>query len=298
MTIVHTVPNLQWPRRLRAAAALLGLLAAAPCLRAETVVHVERSALQTIVIVDGDGSRCLRFAEASTALNQSCFVLDDPARLAFSYTRAMVAVALQWQPAPRRVLVIGVGGGSIPMALAKWLPEARIEAVDIDPAVISVAERYFGLRPDDVRLRTIAADGRDYVRQARRAGRRYDAVLLDAFDNEGIPPALFDRSFLADVRGLLSAEGVFLANTFAGSPSYASESATAEAVFGAFLNIKLGGVADGNRLLVASRGRLPAPETLLTVPPARRAAFDAIGATEAWLRSWRFAGRDWVPTGQ
>ncbi|MDZ7651235.1 MAG: fused MFS/spermidine synthase [Burkholderiaceae bacterium] len=296
MTILHAVPSFRLLRRFRAAAAMLALLAAAPA-HAETVVHVERSALQTIVVVDGDGRRCMRFAEASTALNQSCYALDDPARLAFSYTRAMVAVALQWQPPPRRVLVIGVGGGSIPMALAQWLPQARIEAVDIDPAVIAVAERYFGLRPD-ARLRTIAADGREYVRQARRAGRRYDAVLLDAFDNDGIPPALFDRTFLADVRGLLSADGVFLANTFAGSPSYAAESATAEAVFGSFLNIKLGGVADGNRLLVAGRGRLPSPEMLLTVLPARRAAFDAIGATEAWLRSWRFAGRDWAPVGR
>jgi spermidine synthase len=296
MTVMRSEANVQWPRRVRAAAALLGLLAAAPCLPAETVVHVERSALQTIVVVDGDGRRCMRFAEAPTALNQSCYALDDPARLAFSYARAMVAVALQWQPPLRRVLVIGVGGGSIPMALVQWLPQARIEAVDIDPAVISVAERYFGLR-SDARLRTIAADGREYVRQARRAGRRYDAVLLDAFDNDGIPPALFDRSFLADVRGLLSAEGVFLANTFAGSASYAAESSSAEAVFGTFLNIKLGGVADGNRLLVASRGPLPAPATLLAVPPARQAAFDGIGATDACLRSWRFAGRDWVPAG-
>lgn len=296
MAILHTVSKLRWPRRVRAAAALLGLLAAVPCVPAETIVHIERSALQTIVVVDGDGRRCMRFAEASTALNQSCYALDDPTRLAFSYTRAMVAVALQWQPPPRRVLVIGVGGGSIPMALVQWLPQARIDAVDIDPAVIAVAERYFGLRPD-ARLRMIAADGREYVHQAHRAGRRYDAVLLDAFDSEGIPPALFDRRFLADVRGLLTDDGVFLANTFAGSPSYAAESATAEAVFGSFLNIKLGGVADGNRLLVASRGRLPAPETLLAVPPARRAAFDAIGANEAWLRSWRFAGRDWVPAG-
>jgi spermidine synthase len=297
MTILHALSRFRLLRRVRAAVALLGLLAAAPGLLAETVVHIERSALQTIVVVDGDGRRCMRFAEASTALNQSCYALDDPARLAFSYTRAMVAVALQWQPTPRRVLVIGVGGGSIPMALARWLPQARIEAVDIDPAVIAVAERYFGLRAD-ARLRTIAADGREYVRQARRAGRRYDAVLLDAFDNDGIPPALFDRSFLTDVRGLLTEDGVFLANTFAGSPSYAAESATAEAVFGSFLNIKLGGMADGNRLLVASRGRLPAPATLLAVPPARQAAFDRIGASDAWLRSWRFAGRDWDPAGQ
>ena len=261
---------------------------------AETRVHVERSALQTIVVVDTDARRCLRFGETEGALNQTCVSFAAPARLEFGYARAMVAVAMLWQPEPQRILVIGIGGGSIPMALADLLPAARIDAVDIDAAVIDVARRYFGFKPDE-RLRAYAEDGRAFVRRARQAGRRYDAILLDAFDDSGIPPGLFDRTFLADAKGLLAPGGVFMANTFAGSPRYAIESTTAQAVFGTFLNIKLGGDSDGNRLLVASAGELPAPSRLVPAPERRRAAFDRIGATDAWLRTWRFAGRDWLP---
>lgn len=260
--------------------------------RAETTVHVERSAFQTIVVVDDERRRCLRFGEQATALNQSCQSFAAPDRLEFGYARAMVAVTLLWRPEPRRILVIGVGGGSIPAALARLLPAARIDAVDIDPAVIEVAQRFFGFAPDG-RLRAHARDGRDFVRDALSQGRRYDAVLLDAFDAEGIPPALFHRDFLSAVRTLLAPGGVLLANTFAGSPRYAIESATAEAVFGRFLNIKLGSDTDGNRLLVAGRTALPAPARLVRVPQRRRADFDRIGADSAWLRSWRFAGRDW-----
>jgi spermidine synthase len=272
-------------------AIVLGLLLA-PAARAERQVHVERSAFQTIVVVDDERRRCLRFGDSGPALNQSCQSFAAPERLEFGYARAMVAVTLLWRPEPRHILVIGIGGGSIPTTLARLLPAARIDAVDIDPAVIDVARRFFGFAPD-ARLRAFARDGRDFVRQALAQGRRYDAVLLDAFDAEGIPPALFDHAFLSDIRRLLAPTGALLANTFAGSPSYASESATAEAVFGRFLNIKLGSDADGNRLLVASRAALPAPASLLRVPPQRHADFVRIGVDDVWLRSWRFAGRDW-----
>lgn len=272
-------------------------LAHAPLLRAETIVHRERSAIQTVIVVDSDTRRCLRFDDAPAALNQSCVAFADPLRLEFAYTRAMVVTLLLWRPEPRRVLVIGVGGGSIPMALSSLLPQASIDAVDIDPVVIEVARSHFGLQTSE-RLRAIAADGRAFVRDAVRAGMRYDAVLLDAFDNDGIPPALFDRAFLRDVRALLPSDGVFMANTFAGSASYARESATAEAVFGAFLNIKLGGDADGNRLLVAGRSATPSPQALLQAAQSRSGALARIGATDEWLQSWRFVGRDWVARGR
>lgn len=274
----------------------LAVLLAMPALpvdaRAETIVHLERSAFQTIVVVDDARRRCLRFGDSGPALNQSCQSFSAPDRLEFDYARAMVVVTLLWRPEPRRILVIGVGGGSIPTALARLLPAAHIDAVDIDPAVIEAARRYFGFAPD-ARLKAFARDGREFVREALARGQRYDAVLLDAFDAEGIPPALFDHAFLSDVRRLLAAKGVFLANTFAGGPRYAIESAAAQAVFGRFLNVKLGGDADGNRLLIASRAALPAPASLVRVPTRRRADFARIGVEDGWLRSWRFAGRDW-----
>jgi spermidine synthase len=261
---------------------LLGATAAA-----ETIVHAERSALQPIVVVDRDGRRCLRLDDSPTGLNQSCVDLAAPARLAFGYARAMVVLTLNWQPEPRRILVIGVGGGSIPMALAAALPAVHIDAVDIDPAVLDVARRYFGLRSGEG-LRVIAADGRDFVFEAVRAGRRYDAVLLDAFDADGIPPPLFDAGFLAAVRRLLSPGGLFVANTFAAGPRHEDESRAAASAFGRYLDI-VPGEASGNRLIVASTAGLPAAARLRAVPAARRADFERIGASAHWLSGWRIA---------
>jgi spermidine synthase len=199
-------------------------------------------------------------------------------------------LTLNWQPEPRRILVIGVGGGSIPMALAAALPAARIDAVDIDPAVLDVARRYFGLR-SGVGLRAVAADGRDFVFEAVRAGRRYDAVLLDAFDAEGIPPPLFDARFLSDVRRLLAPGGLFVANTFAAGPRHEDESLAAASAFGRYLDI-FPDEASGNRLIVASTAALPAAARLRAVPAARRADLERIGAGAQWLAGWRIAGGD------
>jgi len=261
--------------------------------KGETLVHVERSAWQTIVVTDSATRRCLRFGAATDAFNQSCQLLGKPTHLALDYTRAMAALLLLWQPAPKRVLLIGVGGGSLPKALAVVRPELEIDAVDIDEAVLRIAERFFGLAAGP-RLRLHAADGRAFVAEARARGERFDAVLLDAFDADGIAPALFSEEFLRDVRGLLAPGGVFLANTFTAPAAYTRESAAAEAVFGRFLNVRL---ADrgGNRMLVAAadQAALPGRAELLSTLPAQRAALARIGIDDPWLRRLRFIGRDW-----
>ncbi len=254
----------------------------------ETLVHQERSAWQTIVVVDDNARRCLRFGAGPGGLNQSCMSLDQPQSLQFEYTRAMVAATVLWQPQPRRLLVIGLGGGSIPMALATLLPHAQIDTVEIDPAVIRTAERYFGFSPGP-RLRTFAQDGRDFVSAARERGERYDAVLLDAFDQDGIPPALFTVAFIGDIRHLLSDEGAFLANTFGGTPTHAAELAVTGQVFGRYHAVRFGlSETGGNRLLMAGRAALPAAAGF-TQPGMHAAALEQVGVHADWLRTWRFA---------
>jgi spermidine synthase len=268
--------------------AALAVVACAEVRDGERVVHAERSAHQTIVVTDSATRRCLRFGDPTdTRLTQSCQLIGQPDHLAFEYTRAMVAVLLLWQPAPERVLLIGVGGGSMPRAIAHVRPGITVDAVDIDDAVLRVAERYFGLKAGP-RLRLHHADGRAFVAQALARGETYDAILLDAFDAEGIPPGLFDEAFLRDVRALLAPAGVLLANTVASTANHAAELAAAEKVFGRFHTIR--GVASSNRLLVATvtPAQLPEAAHLLEAVPAQRAALERLGIEEAWVRELQF----------
>lgn len=273
----------------------LALTCATAAERGERIVHREISAFHTLVVTDSATRRCLRFGDAPDALNQSCRLHRDPLHLVFDYTRAMAAVLLLWQPAPQRVLLIGAGGGSLPMSLGAVRPAMTIDAVDIDPAVLAVAQSHFGLLAGP-QLRLHAADGRAFVAAARARGERFDAVLLDAFDAQGIPPALFDAPFLDDVRALLTERGVFLANTFAGSARYAQESAMTEAAFGRVLNLRLQRAQGGNRLLIAaaSPSHLPGEQQLMAGWDAQRASLAIIGIDAAWRNRMRFAGRDWL----
>lgn len=255
----------------------------------ERIVHSERSAYQTLIVTDSPTRRCLRFDDVNSALNQSCQQLDEPDHLVFDYTRGMTALLLLWQPPPQRVLLIGVGGGSIPRALARARPEVELDAVDIDPAVIQVAQRYFGLalRPQ---LHLHVADGREFVAAARSRGEHYDAVLLDAFDAHGIPPALFTEEFLRDIRSVLRPDGVFLANTLAGRTGYAQETRSATAVFGRIYSVQLA-AHGGNRLIVAARepARLPTVQHLLSGLPGQAPMLARIGIDASWVDHLKFA---------
>jgi spermidine synthase len=154
------------------------------------------------------------------------------------------------------ILVIGLGGGSLPRALAKSVPEASIDVVDIDPAVVRVARQYFQFVPGP-RTEVFEEDGRVFVRRAIREGRSYDLIMLDAYDHEYIPEHLLTREFLLEVKRLLNAGGVVAANTFSGSRLYDSESVTYRSVFGEFYNLK-----SANRVIIVRNGTLPAPASI------------------------------------
>ena len=239
------------------ALALLGIALLAPLASAE-VVHRERSLYQTILVVKQGRTLCLQFSLRQAQRNQSCLDERRPERMVLAYTRMMMA-ALLFGPAPQRILVVGVGGGTLPMALTQIYPTAQMDAVEIDPAVIKVAKRHFGFAASE-RLRVHVEDARVFTRRAVAAGRTYDLILLDAFGADYIPEHLMTREYLADTRALLTDNGALAANTFAISELYDHESATYFDVFGPFFNLKL--PSSGNRVILATKGPLPSLMTL------------------------------------
>ena len=224
----------------------------------DRLLHTEPSDYAPIVVFEEHGERCMNFNDVEGPGRQTCFALDDPQRMVFEYTRMMTS-ALLVKPDPESVLIIGLGGGTLPTALHQLLPVATIETVELDPAVIKVAQRYFGYQIGP-RQRVFVEDGRQYIERALREGRRYDMVMLDAFDVDYIPVHLLTVEFLEQVQGILSPDGVVVANSFAQSRMYERESATYAAVFGEFFNLRAG--LDGNRVIIATAGSLPGEEVL------------------------------------
>ena len=213
---------------------------------ATKIIHQERSLYRNIIVLEGKTHRCLTFGRASA--RQSCIDLTNPDRLVFSYTQRIFDAASRLR-APKRILIIGVGGGSLPMALHRRFPEAVIEAVELDPAVIDVARRYFMLRKDE-KVNVYARDGRLFIRERIRLGIKYDAIILDAFDKDYIPEHMASTQFLSQVRAALLPDGLLLSNTFSGTSIQHHEEATYQIVFGQIYESRLN---NGNRIIVAGK---------------------------------------------
>jgi spermidine synthase len=222
------------------------------------VLDQEQSHYQNVVVVQQGTLRCLQFSVRRDQRNQSCLDTAAPERLVFPYTRAMLA-GLLLNDSPQRILAVGLGGGSLPTALAELYPSAHIDAVELDPVVVRMAERHFGFKRGE-RMRVIERDARVFGRRAAMRGERYDLILLDAYNAEYVPEHLMTREYLEETRRLMTPGGVLVANRFATGGLYDYESATYAAVFGAFFNLAVAETA--NRIIIASNGPLPARSAL------------------------------------
>lgn len=239
-------------------ALLAAILLAASVGAHAKVIHRERSLYRNIIVTQTGTIRCLEFSLRRDAHNQSCMDLAHPKRLVFAYVR-MTMAGLLLDPHPRHILVIGLGGGSIPATLSALFPHAHIDIVELDPAVARVARRYFDF-VETPSMSITVSDGRVYVKRAASAGKHFDLVVLDAFTGDYIPEHMMTKEFLEEVKAVLAPHGVVVANTFATSALYDYESQTYRAVYGKFFNFRL--PITGNRIIIASNGALPDDATL------------------------------------
>jgi len=275
--------------RLNALLALFASFATAPS-AAMTTLHTEKSLYRNILVYEEDGQRCMSFTRRDQTSRQSCQSLADPEQFVFTYTRMMMG-ALYLNPHPRQILIVGLGGGVLPTALARMLPDARIDVVEIDPAVVKVARQFFGFNPDQ-RVQVFEEDGRVFVKRAGKSGRRYDLIMLDAFDHQYIPEHLLTQEFLSEVKALLTADGVLAANTFSTSRLYHHESTTYQAVFGPFYNLR---VKLKNRIVLTRLDGLPARDAIAANATALEEKLKLLGFGADWLLPLFSTERDWNP---
>lgn len=218
------------------------------------VIHKERSLYRNIIIEDNDNIRCLKFDTKTTKSHQSCFNKGNPQQLVFNYTKMLFA-SLSVNPHPKRILIIGLGGGTMSNALHQIFPKSTIDNVEIDQAVIDVARQYFGFFEND-KVKSYAQDGRIFIKRAILKKQQYDWIILDAFNGDYIPEHLLTQEFLTEAKKLLSENGILSANTFTSSKLYQHESATYHAVFGDFYQIDNGNGNVSNRVILVSKNGL------------------------------------------
>jgi spermidine synthase len=181
--------------------------ATAPTLTSTPKVLLDqRSPYQRVLVLDEGPLRVMRFGDLQGS-EQSSIVREHPGALPVEYTRYAL-LGLAHHGAPRRLLMVGLGGGTFTTLVHRALPEIEIDAVEIDPVVVGAARAFFELR-EDARYRVHVADA---VRWVGTAGDPYDVVLLDSYAGEGIPEALRTVTYFQSVARRLAPGGVVVIN--------------------------------------------------------------------------------------
>ncbi len=212
------------------------------------VLFERRSAYNHIVVRRKHNQLLLCYRHRQSRVEEVQSRLDplSPLALLSPYTQAML-LALVWCPQPRRILLIGLGGGRLHMVLHHVFESAQLDTVELDPLVVDIATRFFGFFPDE-RQRTVIADGRAHVR-ALAAGTAYDLIVLDAYRSEGVSPHLLTYDFYAECRARLGPHGLLVSNLHASTPMYDAARRTFAA---AFQYTTACSVASGNVIVTGS----------------------------------------------
>lgn len=192
---------------------------------------------------------------------QSRMNFKHPFFLVNRHEQAML-LSLLWQDQPRKVCMIGLGGGRIPLVLHHYLPQVQIDCIDLDPVVIEAASQFFGVQADE-RLAIFLAEGRSYL---SASDHYYDFIMVDAFlADGGTPASLTTQEFYQLCRSRLAPGGVMVANLLYNDPLYVARIKTIQSVFNQVYGCLL---LEGNRVILATM----ADTTLDEVELRQRAA--------------------------
>jgi spermidine synthase len=138
---------------------------------------------------------------------QSAMNLKDPTALRLIYSK-YTSIGFTFRPDAKKMLIVGLGGGSIPKKVQKEFPHMEIDAVEIDPEVIKMAKEYFNVKENNL-LRLHAQDGRLFM---ARTQQQYDIILLDAYFTDAMPFHLTTKQFFELAQKRLTPNGIIVAN--------------------------------------------------------------------------------------
>lgn len=104
------------------------------------------------------------------------------------------------------VLVLGMGTGTFATQCSRYFDNISVEGVEIDEKITGLARTYFEL-PEDINVTTY--DGRAYL---NAIDKKYDVILVDAFQDITIPFQMSSVEFFTLVREHLNEGGVMAVN--------------------------------------------------------------------------------------
>lgn len=123
------------------------------------------------------------------------------------YTYALEILSATPSSGNTSILVLGLGGGIVPMTLAKR--GFDVDVVEINPDAVVAAREFFGF--DAQQARVYQMDARSYVKQCRRP---YHTIIIDLFQGDGVPDYLLSKNFFHDLKNCIHSDGAVIFNTY------------------------------------------------------------------------------------
>ncbi len=164
-------------------------------------------------IVETHHVRSLHFGSIS---RQSSLDVHNPHDLHLEYARTMMCGLLFKDIQDDEILIIGLGGGSIVKYLLHHFPNCYVKAIEYRKSVVKIARSFFDL-PLDARLKIVVDDGARYVKSRTQSEcQLYSFLFIDAFDHEGLAPAICNVDFFKNCKTLLKSDGILLVNLWGG----------------------------------------------------------------------------------
>ena len=177
----------------------------------------------------------------------------------------------------KRVLVVGLAGGTISRQLLYFYPFLQIDGVEIDKKVIETGKKFFSLSDQPVNIYN--QDGRIFL-QLNKGKKLYDFIIIDSYSQElYIPWIMTTVEFWRLVKANLSPDGVVAFNV-AALPQNDLTQALAGTLRSVFPFVYLVSLPDQqyNVLLVASPQKI---EWQFSLPDSKREKLEVLARSFA-----------------
>lgn len=174
----------------------------------EKLLFEKNSLYQYIQVIEDTVKKERYVRNQKKELTQGGIYLNAPDKLLYEFTQ-MVFVSLAFlEREPQDVLFVGLGAGAMPKYFNKYYPNANIDVAEIDPDMLAVAQKYFYFKETEM-MKVHVDDGRLFVKRTKK---KYDWIILDAYQNDYIPFHLTTLEFLKEVKSKLKDDGVVVSN--------------------------------------------------------------------------------------
>jgi spermidine synthase len=206
------------------------------------LIYSKESLYNNIYVYRWQNYLSMTFGHNRKIYTESILNVNDELDLPVTYTKYLTVGAAYTRKLDN-ILMIGLGAGRTSWYLHRHLPASDITAVELDPEVISIAQRFFGLKGNE-QYKLVENDGRRFLMRDESV---YDLILIDAYRGPFVPFHLLTREFYAEVKAHLGPYGAMTQNVEPSTMLFDSAFATISSVFDHVDAYP----ADGNIVLVA-----------------------------------------------